>query len=64
MLPEWLALAILFGMNTRQIVGTGPFGDYRWRDETPKEAQRRLKRQEKKAAKKAEKGETLQEIGF
>ena len=27
MLPEWLACAILLGLNVRQIFATGPFGD-------------------------------------
>ncbi|KAF8971132.1 hypothetical protein BDZ97DRAFT_1787886 [Flammula alnicola] len=51
-LPEWLTTLILFGDNMRKTYGTGPFGDYRIRDET--EAQRK-KREAKEAEKEAKK---------
>jgi hypothetical protein len=51
-LPEWLAMLALFSVNVRKTFGTALFGDWRWRDETPKEKEKRLaweaKREEKK----------------
>jgi len=49
--PELLTTVLLIVVNVRQTMGTGPFGDYRWRDETAKERARR----ERKAAEKAKK---------
>lgn len=49
--PELISTALLIAINVRQTMGTGPLGDYRWRDETPKERARR----ERKATEKAEK---------
>ncbi|KAF9476875.1 hypothetical protein BDN70DRAFT_907460 [Pholiota conissans] len=40
-LPEWLAALVLFGGNTRQTFGAGMFGDYRLRDETEAQKQKR-----------------------
>lgn len=40
-LPEWLASLILFADNTRKTFGTGPFGDWRIRDETEKQRKKR-----------------------
>ena len=40
-LPEWLATLVLFGDNTRKTFGTGLFGDYRIRDETEGQRQKR-----------------------
>lgn len=50
MLPEWIAIAVLFGFNVREIFVTGLFGDHRWRDETPEEKQKREAKMDKKAA--------------
>lgn len=50
MLPEWIAIAVLFGFNVREIFVTGLFGDHRWRDETPEEKQKREAKMNKKAA--------------
>ena len=52
--PEWIAAVILLGYNTRQVFGTGPWGDWRRKDET--EEQRR-----KRIAKEARKGQGLSE---
>ena len=56
-LPEWLASVTLFSENIRKTFGTGLGGDYRARDETPSEKEKRHaayeKRREKKAAKEA-----------
>ena len=48
-LPEWLASLILFANNMRKTFGSGPFGDWRVRDETEKQ---RKKREAKEAKKK------------
>jgi hypothetical protein len=40
-LPEWLVTLILFGDNARKTFGTGLFGDWRIRDESDKERQKR-----------------------
>lgn len=48
-LPEWLATAILFTFNIKRLYGTGPFGDWRYHDETPKEREKREKREAKRA---------------
>ena len=48
MLPEWLAILILFSVNVRKTFGTALVGDFRWRDETPAEKQKRLARRAKK----------------
>ncbi|KAF6763230.1 hypothetical protein DFP72DRAFT_1060403 [Ephemerocybe angulata] len=52
--PEYLAIAILLGFNTRKTFGTGAWGDWRGQDDTPKLIAKRKERQEKRAAKKAE----------
>jgi hypothetical protein len=51
-LPEWLAVLILFSLNVRKTFGTALCGDWRWRDETPKEKEKRLARQAKREEKK------------
>jgi len=51
-LPEWLAALFLFSVNVRKTFGTALFGDWRWRDETPKEKEKRLARRAKKEEKK------------
>ena len=33
--PEWLAAAILFSVNVREMFGTGLMGDYRSTDKKP-----------------------------
>jgi len=50
MLPEWLAVLVLFSVNVRKTFGTALCGDIRWRDETPKEKRLagRAKKEEKK----------------
>ncbi|EAU91147.2 hypothetical protein CC1G_03315 [Coprinopsis cinerea okayama7 len=55
--PEWLANAILLCINVRKIFGTGFSGDWRWRDETPKEKEAREKRAAKRAARRREREE-------
>jgi len=56
-LPEWLASVTLFAENIRKTFGTGLGGDYRARDETPSEKEKRHaayeNRRNKKAAKEA-----------
>lgn len=47
--PEWLATAILFCVNIRRTYGSGPFGDWRFRDETPLEYEKRMKRDARRA---------------
>jgi hypothetical protein len=44
-LPEWLATMLLFAFNTRRVFSTGLCGDWRFRDETPKELEKRLKKE-------------------
>lgn len=44
-LPEWLSIGLLFIFNTRREFSTGFIGDWRWRDETPKELESRLKKE-------------------
>lgn len=34
--PEWLAAAILFAINVREVFGTGLLGDYRSKDKKPR----------------------------
>ena len=55
-LPEWLTTVVLFAYNVRKTFGTGPWGDWRWKDETEKEKQKRLKKEAKKREKAAKKG--------
>lgn len=50
-LPEWLAILIIFGNNIRKIFGTGFFGDKRLWDETEKGRAERLKREAKRQGK-------------
>lgn len=33
-LPEWLSILALFSVNAREIVGSGPWGDWRGKDES------------------------------
>ncbi|KAF9462286.1 hypothetical protein BDZ94DRAFT_1166123 [Collybia nuda] len=54
-LPEWLATATLFTFNIRRMYGTGLFGDWRYRDETPKEREKREKREAKRAERRRQK---------
>ena len=53
MVPEWVTISLLLVMNIREIFDTGPFGDWRHRDETQKEREKREAREVKKALKKA-----------
>ncbi len=41
MLPEWLAVLVLFGVNVREVVGCVAVGDWRGRDETKAERAKR-----------------------
>ncbi|KAH6897634.1 hypothetical protein BKA70DRAFT_1316116 [Coprinopsis sp. MPI-PUGE-AT-0042] len=50
--PEWLICALMLCVNVRKTFGTGPFGDFRSRDETPEEKEKRLKRKAERYAKK------------
>jgi len=54
-LPEWLAVLVLCSVNVRKTFGTALFGDWRWRDETPKEKKKRLARRAKREEKKKKK---------
>jgi hypothetical protein len=50
--PEWLVILFLFLVNVRKTFGTGHSGDWRWRDETPKQKEKRLVKQAKQEEKK------------
>jgi hypothetical protein len=54
-LPEWIALTIIFRFNIRQTFGTGIAGDIRFRDETPKQRDKREKKEVKQAEKRKQK---------
>ncbi|KAF7340049.1 hypothetical protein MVEN_01922900 [Mycena venus] len=54
-LPEFTVVFIICFFNVREICQTGFKGDERWRDETPKEREKREKKEQEKARKKAEK---------
>jgi hypothetical protein len=58
-LPEWLAICILFSENVRKTFGTGLFGDWRGKDETEAEKTKRLA---KRAAKEEKKGISLRKL--
>ena len=51
-LPEWLAICILFSENVRKTFGTGLFGDWRGKDETEAEKTKRLAKRAAKEKKK------------
>ena len=51
-LPEWLAICILFSENVRKTFGTGLFGDWRGKDETEAQKQKRLAKRAAKEEKK------------
>ncbi|KAF8893385.1 hypothetical protein BD779DRAFT_1435862 [Infundibulicybe gibba] len=53
-LPEWLASLALCSINVRDVFQTGPWGDTRWRDETPDERANRLQKESEKNRLKAE----------
>ena len=56
-LPEWLATVVLFVDNIRKTFGTGLAGDWRLKDETEKEKEKRMASEEKRKTKRlAEKG--------
>lgn len=59
--PEWLICALVLSVNVRKTFGTGPFGDVRYRDETPKEKEKRLKCAAERAAKKEAKKQSKME---
>lgn len=50
-LPEWVAITTLLIPNIRKLFGTGLWGDFRWRDMTPKQVQKWKAQQEKKEKK-------------
>ncbi|TFK74019.1 hypothetical protein BDN72DRAFT_120929 [Pluteus cervinus] len=45
-LPEWLVSFTFFAFNLRQMVGSGFFGDRRWKDETVEEKTKREAKEE------------------
>jgi hypothetical protein len=51
-LPEWLAICILFSENIRKTFGTGLFGDWRGKDETETQKTKRLAKRAAKEEKK------------
>jgi len=51
-LPEWLAVCILFSENVRKTFGTGMLGDWRIKDETEKQKTKRLAKEAAEEAKK------------
>ncbi|KAF8644646.1 hypothetical protein AX16_008358 [Volvariella volvacea WC 439] len=55
--PEWTVEAILWCTNMRQTYQTGYFGDWRWRDETPKEKEKREEKEKKREEKRREREE-------
>ncbi|KAJ6574653.1 hypothetical protein B0H19DRAFT_1371620 [Mycena capillaripes] len=54
LLPEFLVTTMMCAFNVKDICQTGCQGDYRWRDETPKEREKREKKEREKEMKKAE----------
>jgi len=54
-LPEWIALVVIFGFNIRQTFGTGLAGYHRFRDEKPKQREKREKKEAKLAEKRRQK---------
>ncbi|KAF9501717.1 hypothetical protein BDN71DRAFT_1426246 [Pleurotus eryngii] len=54
-LAEWFAVLALFGANTREVVGCGLWGDWRGHDETDEEKSKRIRKEEERAQRKAEK---------
>jgi len=62
-LPEWLATLTLFGFNVRKTIGTGFAGDWRQKDETEKEKEKRLKKEAEKLEKKLAKQNGTELIG-
>ncbi|KAF5328866.1 hypothetical protein D9619_011724 [Psilocybe cf. subviscida] len=59
--PEWLFILILFSVNTRRIFGTGPWGDYRGKDETEKQRQKREAKEAKRRQKRMERNKQPQQ---
>ncbi|KAF7340044.1 hypothetical protein MVEN_01922400 [Mycena venus] len=55
LLPEWIVVFCLCAFNVKDICQTGFTGDNRWWDETPKEREKREKKEQERARKKAEK---------
>jgi len=51
-LPEWLATVVLFVDNVRMTFGTGLAGDWRQKDETGREKEKRIASEEKRKTKK------------
>jgi len=50
-LPEWLAAVVLFVNNIRKTFGTGLAGDWRIKDETGREKEKRIASEEKRKTK-------------
>ncbi|KAJ6501611.1 hypothetical protein C8R47DRAFT_970367 [Mycena vitilis] len=61
-LPELLVCLMMCIFNVKEICQTGPHGDHRWRDETPKEKEQRERKEREKAMKKAEAKNTSLEL--
>ncbi|KAF4581257.1 hypothetical protein EYR40_002843 [Pleurotus pulmonarius] len=55
-LPEWLAVLVLFGVNVREVIGCGAAGDWRGRDETKAEKAKREAREGVQTAQREEAG--------
>jgi len=53
--PEWLSAVVLLAFNVREEFGTGPYGDKRWRDETPEEKRKREMKEQAKQEKEKQK---------
>jgi hypothetical protein len=54
LLPEYLVTLMMCAFNVKEICQTGFKGDDRWRDETPKQREKREKKERERAMKKAE----------
>ncbi|EGO00252.1 hypothetical protein SERLA73DRAFT_52742 [Serpula lacrymans var. lacrymans S7.3] len=54
MLNEWVALALVLGLNLKEIFNTGMFGDWRAIDETEAERLKRERKEQKKRDKEAQ----------
>ncbi|KAJ7630554.1 hypothetical protein FB45DRAFT_990553 [Roridomyces roridus] len=50
MLPEWIVLAMACTFNLKEICQTGPWGDWRPKDETAEEREKRERKQAKRAS--------------
>jgi hypothetical protein len=58
--PEWIICALMLSINVRRTFGTGPYGDVRSWDETPRGKEKRLKREAERAAKRGGRTEDIE----